>query len=89
MTTEPDLIHQAAIAIAADERHRGHDVEVRVDAWVSLNGRPAQRLIDPTVDLAAEPRDPWPDDWILPARVTVAGRSGALGELDGVAVVVL
>ena len=46
---------------------RGHDVEVRVDAWVSLNGRPAQRLIDPTVDLAAEPRDPWPDDWILPA----------------------
>ena len=42
-------------------------VEVRVDAWVSLNGRPAQRLIDPTVDLAAEPRDPWPDDWILPA----------------------
>ncbi len=21
----------------------------------------------PTVDLAAEPRDPWPDDWILPA----------------------
>ena len=52
MATEPDLIHQAAIAIAADERTRGHDVEVRVDAWVSLNARPAARLIDPTVDLA-------------------------------------
>jgi hypothetical protein len=67
MATEPDLIHQAAIAIAADERRRGHEVEVRVDAWVSLNARPAARLIDPTVDLAAEPRDPWSDDWILPA----------------------
>jgi len=38
---------------------------VRVDAWVSLNGRPARRLIDPTVDLAAEPLDLWPDEWIL------------------------
>jgi hypothetical protein len=68
MATEPDLIHQAARAIAADERSRGHDVEVRVDAWASLNGRPAQRLIDPDVDLAAEPLDVWPDDWILPRR---------------------
>ena len=66
MAPEPDLIHQAALAIAAHERSRGHEVEVRVDAWASLNGRPAQRLIDPTVDLAHEPRDPWPDDWILP-----------------------
>jgi hypothetical protein len=65
MTSEPDLIHQAARTIAAEERQRGHDVEVRVDAWLSLNGRPARRLIDPTVDLAAEPRDIGDDDWIL------------------------
>ncbi len=63
MSGEPDLIHQAALAIAAGE---GGGVEVRVDAWVSLNGRPAQRLIDPSVDLASQPRDPWSDDWILP-----------------------
>lgn len=67
MSTEPDLIHQAALAIAADQARGGHPVEVRVDAWISLNGRPAVRLIDPTIDLAAEPRDPWTDDWILPA----------------------
>lgn len=67
MASEPDLIHQAAIAIRDAEAARGHAVEVRVDAWVSLNGREAQRLIDPTVDLAAEPRDPWTDAWILPA----------------------
>ncbi|QYG92180.1 HTTM domain-containing protein [Iamia sp. SCSIO 61187] len=68
MATEPDLIHQAAQALAAGERDGGHpDVEVRVDAWLSFDGRPPARLIDPEVDLAAEPRDPWPDDWIRPA----------------------
>lgn len=67
MAAEPDLIHQTARTIAADERTRGHDVEVRVDAWASLNGRPPARLIDPTVDLAAQPLDIWPDDWILAA----------------------
>lgn len=67
MAAEPDLIHQAARTIAAEEAAaRGHDVEVRVDAWASLNGRPAARLVDPTVDLAAEPLDLGPDDWILP-----------------------
>ena len=66
MAAEPDLIHQAARTIAAEERAAGRNVEVRVDAWASLNGRPAARLVDPDVDLAAEPLDPWPDDWILP-----------------------
>jgi hypothetical protein len=62
MTQDPDLIHQAAKAIAAAE---GGGVEVRVDAWLSLNGRPAARYIDPTVDLAAEPRTPWHRRWVL------------------------
>ncbi|HEX7131070.1 MAG TPA: HTTM domain-containing protein, partial [Iamia sp.] len=66
MATEADLIHQAALALAAVERDRGHEqVEVRVDAWVSFNGRAAARFIDPAVDLAHEPRDPWSDEWIL------------------------
>lgn len=66
MAGEPDLVHQAARAIATDERAHGREVEVRVDAWASLNGGPAARLVDPTVDLAAEPLDLRPDDWILP-----------------------
>ncbi len=65
MSGEPDLIHQAAIAIADDEATRGHRVEVRVDAWMSFNGRQAARWIDPDVDLAAEPRNLWHKDWIL------------------------
>ncbi len=63
---EPDLVHQVARALAAEEARRGRDVEVRVDAWLSLNGRPAARWIDPTVDLAHEPRGLGSKRWILP-----------------------
>jgi hypothetical protein len=64
MRSEPDLIQQAAHTIAGHESTPGHRVEVRVDAWLSFNGRPAFRWIDPTVDLAAEPRTPWHKPWI-------------------------
>ena len=51
----------------------GHSaVQVRADAYVSLNGRPAAPFIDPTVDLAAERRDVWHDGWIEPAPSTPA-----------------
>ena len=67
MPAEADLVHQAAQAIAAHEAAEGHpDVEVRVDAWLSVNGRPPARWIDPTVDLAAAPRTPWHRPWLLP-----------------------
>ena len=67
MATEPDLIHQAALALAREARADGHArVQVRADAFVSLNGRPAARLVDPMVDLAAERRDLWHDEWIEP-----------------------
>jgi vitamin K-dependent gamma-carboxylase len=53
MVGQPDLILQLAHHVAGDLARRGHhDVEVRVDAFVSVNGRPAARLIDPAVDLA-------------------------------------
>lgn len=50
---QPDLVLQLAHRIAADVgRTVGHPVEVRADAWVSLNGRPPARMIDPEIDLA-------------------------------------
>jgi len=68
MSGEPDLIRQAAHAVADAEAEAGRPgVEVRVDAWMSFNGRPARRWIDPTVDLAAEPASLAPAHWILPA----------------------
>lgn len=65
---QPDLVLQLAHRIAADFRARGHEqVEVRADAWASLNGRPSARLIDPGADLASIDDGVMPAAWILPA----------------------
>ena len=64
--TRPDMVHATARLIADHYRRQGViDPEVRADAWVTMNGRPAHRLIDPEVDLAAHPRTNLPSDWIL------------------------
>ena len=68
MSGQPDLVLQLAHHVAADHRARGfEDVEVRVDAWVSLNGRRMARLIDPDVDLSRVPDGLGRAGWILPA----------------------
>jgi len=55
MSGQPDLIVQLAHFIHQDFARLGKgDVAVKVDALVSLNGRPAARLIDPDVDLIQE-----------------------------------
>ncbi len=62
MSGQPDLILQLAHHIRDDFRARGHArVEVRAQAWVSLNARPMRLLIDPAIDLAAV------EDGVLPA----------------------
>lgn len=69
MSTQPDLIAQYARHLRARlERERpGSAIEVRADAFVSLNGRPHHRLIDPEVDLAARRPGLAAQPWILPA----------------------
>jgi len=68
MAVQPDLILQLAHRIAADYRGRGlEDVQVRADAYCSLNGRPMALLIDPDVDLASVEMGLLPAPWILPA----------------------
>ena len=67
LSTQPDMIHQYARHIAQQYESRGFaDVSVYADAWVSLNGRQSQRLIDETVDLARVPRSLLPSRFILP-----------------------
>ena len=62
----PDLIHATAHLLARHYREQGRgEVEVRADVWVSMNGRPPRRMVDPTVDLAALPRTLAPAGWIL------------------------
>ena len=68
MAGQPDLIVQLAQHIRQDFEERGlGPVQVRADAWVSLNGRRAQRLIDPDVDLARVGGGLAPARWILQA----------------------
>jgi hypothetical protein len=68
MSTQPDLILQLAQVIARDFRRKlGRDVEVRAEALVSLNGRPAAPLIAPHTDLARERDGLLRQPWIAPA----------------------
>ncbi|HET7539771.1 MAG TPA: HTTM domain-containing protein [Polyangiaceae bacterium] len=67
MSSQPDLILQLAHRIRDDYAAKGiGPVEVRADTWVSLNGRPIQRLIDPNIDLARVEDGLGKADWILP-----------------------
>ncbi len=68
MSVRPDLIRQYAHHLADEtERSGAARPEVRVDAWVAIAGLPRTRLMDPAVDLAAEPLDLWPADDIEPS----------------------
>jgi hypothetical protein len=68
MSAQPDLILALAHHIARDFANRGEGpVEVRADALVSLNGRPAARLIAPDVDLTQVEDGIAPAAFVLPA----------------------
>ncbi len=68
MAYQPDIILATAHLIRDDFIARGHqEVEIRADAYVTYNGRPATRLIDPKVDLAGIIHGLGPKPWILKA----------------------
>lgn len=67
MSTQPDMIRAFAWMIADDaEAHGQPRPRVTADVFVSLNGRPPARLVDPNVDLAAEPIRLGGTPWVLP-----------------------
>ncbi len=67
LSSQPDMILQYAHHLAERLEHElpGSAIEVRVDAFVSLHGRPHRRLIDPEVDLVGEHDGLAPKPWIL------------------------
>ncbi len=68
MSYQPDLILATAHIIRDDWVSRGYSpVQVYSDAYASWNGRPAARLIDPSMDLAEVGRVLGPRDWVLSA----------------------
>jgi len=69
MNGQSDMILQYSHNIADFWREQDYDeVEVRVHTMMSLNGREPQELIDPTVDLAAQPVTLLPATWIIPLK---------------------
>jgi len=78
--TQPDMILALAHHVAADFESRGmHAPRVYADTWVSLNGRPKARLIDPDVDLTTIHDSLWPASWIVPQPATLPHRFFAAG----------
>lgn len=68
MSSQPDLILQLAHHVREDYERRGlGPVEVRAVTRVSLNGRRAAPLIDPTIDLARVHDGLARAQWVLPA----------------------
>lgn len=64
---DPEMVLDFAHFLAEEYRHdTGRDVEVRALVLTSYNGRKPQLLIDPTVDLAHEPRGFYERGWIRP-----------------------
>jgi len=67
MSRDPDLIVHFCRQLADYYRQRGvPELQIRVKAMASLNGRKPQLLIDPTVDLAQQHRSFGPQPWIMP-----------------------
>jgi vitamin K-dependent gamma-carboxylase len=65
-STQPDMIIELAQMVARDFDRRGlGPVKVFADAWVSFNGRPHARLLDPAVDLTQVGAGLWPDPAIM------------------------
>jgi hypothetical protein len=76
MPSRPDMILQFVRYLAERMRQQGYpNVEIRADFIASLNGRKAQKLIDPDADLAAVPYPWWGHaEWIRPLSVPLSER---------------
>ena len=66
MGYNPEMMREFAHFLGKKNEEKGQDVEVRVLALCSLNGRKPQLLVDPTVDLARQPRTWRHQSYIVP-----------------------
>ncbi|SDR69103.1 Vitamin K-dependent gamma-carboxylase [Formosa sp. Hel1_31_208] len=69
VSTKPDFMWQFSQRLKSIYSEKGIDIEVRVRSFVSINGKPKKRFIDPEVDLANEKWNHLKHhDWILPSN---------------------
>jgi vitamin K-dependent gamma-carboxylase len=67
MSRDPEMIREFAAFLKEAFRVTGKgDVEIHVVALCSLNGRKPQLLVDPAIDLGAQPRRWGPQPYIVP-----------------------
>ncbi len=67
MSTQPDMVLQFAHYLEEHYHELGFpDVEIKAEAYVTLNGRKSRLMIDPTVDLTDVERGLRRRQWILP-----------------------
>ncbi len=70
ISSKPDMIWQFSQRLKREYAAQGKDVQVFVDASVTVNGRPSMRFIDPKVDLANEKWHHFKHHtWILPSKL--------------------
>ncbi|SDG85970.1 HTTM domain-containing protein [Winogradskyella thalassocola] len=68
-STKPDIIWQFSQHLKQDFAKKGIPIEVYVNSFVRVNGKPSKQLIDPKVDLANEEWHHFKHhDWILPSK---------------------
>lgn len=68
MAFQPDMILAFAHYLEQQLASQGqHNIEIRAEAYVSLNGRPSRLLINPTIDLTTQSQTlfhkPWIQNW--------------------------
>jgi len=83
MGGQPDMILQFAHHVAQESREAGRAaVQVRARVMASLNGREPQLLVDPEVDLSAQPRSLRRASWIVPLHQPLPSASAAHEQVD-------
>ncbi len=74
MSTQPDFIVQYAQYLKKHFEQQGHqNLQIFVESYVALNGRPSRAYIDPNTDLAREEDSFRHKTWILPFNDEIKG----------------
>lgn len=69
VSTKPDFMWQFAQRLKAEYAEQGIGIKVYVRSYLSVNGKPKKRFIDPDVDIANEEWHHFEHhDWILPSN---------------------
>ena len=69
VATKPDVIWQFAQRLKKQYESNGQEISVYADCFVSVNGKPLKRLIDPNIDLASVKWNAFKHSpWVLPSN---------------------